>query len=415
MKTLTIRLQVLLLLVAGAFPASIHCCHGQDFASRMEAMAKKMEESGVVYAIIGTDFYQGVTSGGVDENFENGVKIDQFLMLDTTKMGLWEGMTVVIHAESRLGDDVNFDAVGFSPVNVAMLYPKSNEHDTAITGFQFAQALSEEVQFTFGKFNALDLFYMLYPQTGRGVSGFMNASMVIPLSIARVAPLSFMGTGMLKLSGKQIQGGILAYDTNSVPTTSGFDNMFDNGANIMGFWRFFTDFGGLPGSHMFGGVWSTGAFTALDPTGWEFIPGQGIVAPQETGAYTLLYIAEQTLWFDDYDKDRKVTLLSQNGYSDEQTSPYSWSTNVAIQSTGLVSNRPKDAIGIGAFYTGISDDLQNLLSPLIDVQDVYGAELYYNMEIAKCFHVTGDLQFVEPGNSANDTAVVVGLRATLAL
>ncbi|QEG33504.1 carbohydrate porin [Bythopirellula goksoeyrii] len=411
MKIQSVRLLVLLLIGT----ATAQCCHGQDFASRMAAMAKQMEESGVVYVIAGTDFYQGVASGGANETFENGVKIDQFLMLDSTKMGLWEGMTVVIHAESRLGNDVNFDAVAFSPVNVAMLYPKSNEHDTAITGFQLSQALSEEVQFTFGKFNALDMFYMLYPQTGRGVSGFMNASMVIPLSIARVAPLSFMGAGFLTLEGKQVQGGLLAYDTNNITTTSGFDNMFDNGANIMGFWRFFTEFGGLPGSHLFGGVASTGQFTALDPTGWEFSPGQGIVAPQSSGAYTLLYIAEQTLWFDDYDKNRNVTLLSQNGYSDETTSPFQWSTNVAIQSKGLNRRRPNDAIGIGGFYTGISNDLQNLVSSVVDVQDVYGAELYYNMEIAKCFHLTGDLQFVEPGNASNDTAVVVGMRATLAL
>lgn len=411
MKIQSVRLLVLLLIGT----ATAEYCQGQDFASRMEAMAKRMEESGVQYAILGTDFYQGVASGGANENYENGVKIDQFLILDSTKMGLWEGMTVVIHAESRLGNDVNFDAAGLAPANVAMLYPNANEHDTAITGLQFLQALNEDVQVTFGKFNALDLFNTLYPQTGRGVNGFMNASMVIPISIARVAPLSFMGAGMLKMEGKQIQGGLLAYDTNDITTTSGFSELFDNGANIMGFWRFFTEFGGLPGSQMFGGVASTGEFTALDPAGWAFIPGQGIVAPEETGAYTLFYIAEQTLWFDDYDRNRNVTLLSQNGYSDENTSPFQWSTNIAIQSKGLLGRRPNDAIGIGGFYTGISNDLQTLVSSVVDVQDVYGAELYYNMEIAKCFHVTGDLQFIEPGNAANDTAVVVGMRATLAL
>ena len=46
------------------------------------------------------------------------------------------------------------------------------------------------MQLTFGKFNSVDLFYSLYPQTGRGVDGFMNASMVIPMSVARVVPLS---------------------------------------------------------------------------------------------------------------------------------------------------------------------------------------------------------------------------------
>lgn len=74
-----------------------------------------------------------------------------------------------MHVETRYGQDVNFEAVGLSPVNVAMLYPNPDEHDTAITGLMFAQALSPQVQATFGKFNTLDLFHSLYPQTGRGV------------------------------------------------------------------------------------------------------------------------------------------------------------------------------------------------------------------------------------------------------
>ncbi len=386
-----------------------------DFTSRFKAMAKSMQEQGVTYGFVPTQFYQGVASGGNEQEFDYGGKVDQFLILDSGKLGLWQGMTMTMHAETRFGEDVNFDAVGFAPVNVAMLYPKSTEDTTAITGLSFAQALNENVQLTAGKFNALDLFYMLYPETGRGINGFMNASMVLPLSAARVVPLSFMGAGAMVLKKKQVEGGILVYDTHNVPTTSGFDDIFDNGANIMGFWRFFTDVDGLPGSHLFGGIWSTGEFAANDPEGFVFVPGQGLVVPKQGGAYTLLYIYEQTLWADCSNKDRNIGLLSQWGLADPQTSPIHWSANVAIQGQGLNRCRPQDSVGVGYFHTGLSSDFENLVAPVVALGDVNGVELYYTAAVAKCFRLTTDLQVIEPADRNNDTAIVVGLRGTIAL
>jgi porin len=394
------------------------CCRpslSDELTCRLTAIAKSMAAQGVVYDVAATQFYQGVTSGGQEQEFEYGGKVDQFLILDSDKLGLWRGMTMTMHVETRFGQDVNFDAVGLAPANVAMLYPKFNEHDTAITGLSFAQALDRETQLTFGKFNALDLFYSLYPQTGRGIDGFMNASMVVPISVARVAPLSFLGAGVLKYREKQIQGGVLVYDTNNSSTTSGFDDLFDNGANILGFWRFFTDVGGLPGSHFFGGIWSTGEFTSLDPAGFVIVPDEGIVATDESGAYTLLYILEQTVWMDCCNKDRNIALLSQWGLADEETSPFNWSGNIAVQAQGFNRSRPQDTFGIGYFYTGLSDELQGLLSPVLDLHDVYGAELYYNAALSNCFHLTTDLQVIGPADETKDTAVVLGLRGTLGL
>jgi len=397
-----------------------NCCSGganpaAALKARMTAMRDSMAAQGIMYDIEATQFYQGVTDGGIEQNFEYGGKVDQFLILDSGKLGLWQGMTMTMHAETRFGQDVNFDAVGLAPVNVAMLYPAPDEHTTAITGLSFAQALDEETQVTFGKFNGLDLFYMLYPQTGRGVNGFMNASMVIPITVARVVPLSFMGAGALKLHGKQVQGGVLVYDTQDVATTSGFDDMFNNGANIMGFWRFFTEVNGLPGSHYFGGIWSTGEFVAFDPAGFAIVPGEGIVAEPQGGAYTLLYALEQTLWADCCNKNRNISLLSVWGLADELTSPFHWSANVAIQAQGINRRRPNDTSGVGYFYTGLSSDFQNLLAPVVALQDVHGVELYYNAAITNNFHLTTDLQVIEPAEVANDTAVVFGLRGTLGM
>jgi porin len=388
-------------------------CDTSEFNHQFMSAAQSMAERGIVYAPVVTQFYQGVASGGLEQTFEYGGKVDQFLILDSGKLGLWDGMTMAMHVETRFGQDVNVDAVGLAPVNVAMLFPNPGEHDTAITGLSFAQAITDDVQATFGKFNALDLLSSINPQSGRGVNGFMNASMVLPLGIARLTPLSFMGAGLMKYRDKQVQGAVMVYDTHNVPTTSGFDGLFDNGANIIGLWRLFTDFGGQPGSIALGGAWSTGEFVAFDPTGFVIVPGQGLVAPRERGAWSVFTIAEQTLWSDRCNKDRNVSLLSQWAISDEATSPFGWTGNVALQAKGLNRSRPHDSVGVGYFYSALSDDFQNLLSPLLVLDDVQGVEVYYNAALTKGFQLGVNLQVIEPADVSLETAVVFGLRGTI--
>lgn len=388
---------------------------GSSLMEEMEATMKRMADAGVVYHIITPQFYQGVTEGGRDRGFEYGGKVDQYLVLDGGKLLGVEGFGVTTHVETRYGQDVNAEAVGLAPVNVAMLYPNAGEHDTAITGLTLTQYLTEDWQVSAGKVNALDMFYALYPQTGRGVNGFMNASMVIPIGVARVVPLSFMGAGVTKFVDGRPTFALMAFDNRDVATTSGFDNMFDNGANVMGTYRYYTELGGLPGSHLFGGIWATGEYVSYDPLSFVIIPGQGIGAVKQTGAYSLIYIGEQTLWSDGAKDGRNVGFLTQWALSDKATSPFAWSGNAAIQTKGLSRSRPNDAIGVGYFHTALSSDFVNSLSPVFDLRDVNGVELYYNASLAPCFNVTADLQVIEPAETQYDTAVVAGLRAVLQL
>jgi porin len=70
---------------------------------------------------------------------------------------------------------------------------------------------------------------------------------------------------------------------------------------------------------------------------------------------------------------------------------------------------------VSFFYTGLSDDFKRLASPLVDVENPYGSEVYYNFGVTPWFHLTTDLQVINPGESSNDTAIVVGLRGKLDL
>ena len=73
-------------------------------------------------------------------------------------------------------------------------------------------------------------------------------------------------------------------------------------------------------------------------------------------------------------------------------------------------------MGIAWFYNGLSSDFKNLLSPPLDVRDLTGVEVYYNAAVTSWFHLTADLQVVEPEErTSSNTAFVLGLRAKISL
>ena len=413
---------------ADGMTASIHaghccCCCGNDLWTRdkltgdLWGARSCLAQHGIVYDAQLTQFYQGVTSGGQEETFRYGGKLDQFVLFDFERLGLCKRLRAAMHVETRFGESVIGDAAPLAPVNASMLYPEVGEHDTAITGLQFEYGLTEQLSLTFGKINAMDLFYTVYPQSGRGIDGFMNASLVLPLTVGRTVPLSFLGAGLLKRRGPQIQGGLLVYDSNNTPTTSGFDELFDNGANIAGLWRFFTECHGRPGSHLFLGTWASGDYTSLDPLDWIIIPAQGIVAPEQTGSWCLVYVMEQQLWADRCNKNRNVGLLGVLGLADPDTNPFEWTADVKLQGQGLLRCRQRDTMGVGYFYNGLSSDFKRLVNvlPTVDVEDVQGVELYYNATLTPWCHLTTDLQIIDNQNVADDTAIILGLRANVKL
>ena len=84
-------------------PSSCGYCYSSPMSDRlmcrMTAMAAQMEASGFIYDADVPQFYQGVASGGFEQEFAYGGKVDQFVILDSGKLGLWQGMTMTMHDE----------------------------------------------------------------------------------------------------------------------------------------------------------------------------------------------------------------------------------------------------------------------------------------------------------------------------
>jgi porin len=98
------------------------------------------------------------------------------------------------------------------------------------------------------------------------------------------------------------------------------------------------------------------------------------------------------------------------GPDNPQIMQYNLFANVEV--FGLMDSRPRDRMGAAVFWNGLSDNYEDLVSPVVDLEDAYGIEVYYNVEVNKWLHLGPDLQIIDTAHSDEDTAVIVGLRLT---
>jgi porin len=79
-----------------------------------------LTEEGVSLYVSSTQFEPGVAAGGIQQAFRWGSKFDMLAHVDSGNLGLWEGGTLDLFAESRLGRSVDGFTGTFSPTNLAM-------------------------------------------------------------------------------------------------------------------------------------------------------------------------------------------------------------------------------------------------------------------------------------------------------
>ena len=97
------------------------------------------------------------------------------------------------------------------------------------------------------------------------------------------------------------------------------------------------------------------------------------------------------------------------GLAEKDINPVRWSMAGGVGGRGIWSSRPQDQFGIGYFYVDL--DSGAIATDIIGLENSeQGIELYYEAEIVPWLHLTPDLQIVDPGLRASDTAVILGLR-----
>jgi porin len=373
-----------------------------------------MQECGITFDLTTAQYYQGVTTGGLEQAFQYGGRNDYFLNLDGEKLGCWKGLFVTLHGESRYGETVNTIGGTLLSPNLLLALPLPSGSVTALTSVTFTQNLTEEFQIFGGKLNTLD--GSKQPLTGAGnLNGFQNTAMLYNPVFARTIPYSTFGAGFACLQNEETLFSAIVYDTNDTPTVSGFDTFFDNGATVYAELNFSTTFLDRPGSHGFSGTYSSGKYTSLTPSAYlDPIEGLVIVPALESGSWCLAYNFDQALGVSPEDSERMWGVFGNFGIADQNPSPVRWFASAGISGASQIAGREADSFGVAYFYLGVSEPLKDLASLLLlPLRDEQGVELYYNMAITPWCQMTPDLQVITPFRERVDTAFIFGLRTMI--
>ena len=380
-----------------------------------------LTDHGIGIEIRLAQFGQWVTSGGIDTNGEYGGKVDYRLNVDATKLfGLWKGVSLNMHAETRYGYDILEDAGSFALPNAPMLYPGPGKyHGTEITGLTVTQSLFDgRADVFFGKMHAFDLATGLFPQVAGGLEGFWNVnSLVTAMPWFRYISLSMFGGGGWTIKDGMVQAGLLVLGTENATTTwNNFSDSFEDGPGLFGFYRFFYKVYDKPGYVLFAAGGSTKKYQSMDPSSWTIIPGEGLTDTNSKRTWDFATYLYQVFWQAEGNDKRRAQFFMGGTVADEDPTFSNWNLFASVEAFGLMASRPHDRMGISGWYTGISADFDRLTSDLgIRLRDSWGCEIYYNFEINPWLHMSPDLQVIKNENIGDSVAVIPGIRLVIDL
>lgn len=380
-----------------------------------------LAERGFSLDLLATQFYQGVASGGRQQAWEYGGKVDYLANLDGGKFGLWQGFFVNMHAETRFGNSVNNIDGLLTPSNIVMMFPEPDSSITAITGLKLVQALSENFVLFMGKLNTLDEYPLRYglfnpnPMERPGLSGFMNTSLVFNPIVGRTLPYSGAGLGGAVLMDGAPVFSLTVFDPKE-RAADGLQDLFAQGVTIVPDFIWHTNLFGKPGLINLGGTWSSRKYRSFDPAAYLAIPPALLLdqanTPLESGSWCIYSNLYQAVWVDSSDGHRNWGVFGQFGLSDGNPNPIGYTCNVGVAAKGLLGRR-LDSMGAGFFYVGLSDEYKALAAPILPQQNECGVELFYNYALSPSSRLTTDLQIANPSTQRFDTVIIPGLRLEL--
>jgi porin len=369
-----------------------------------------------------SQYYQNVASGGVNENGEYGGTMDYRVTADAKKVfGLWEGLSFTMHARTRFGEDINADAGGFVLPNAGMLMPAPGDfHGTEITGLTGSQYLpffyGRLANVTLGQLDVVDTVNGFFPHIGYGQEGFMNIhSQVSALPwFGAVQGLSlYGGIGVtINQEYKIAESGFLVIGTENESTSWGsLGNAFDE-VWLAGFHRFLWDVDDKMGYFMVFAGGSTKGQPSNEKHDFAVIPGQGITDKEKKPWDVALYLY-QDFWQAEGNSDRKATLFIGGTVGPDNPQFAQYNLFASVEVFGLMASRPHDRVGVAWWKNWLSDNYKDLVSPVIDLQNLWGVEFYYNIALNKWLHLTPALQLVENERKRDDLAVIPGVRLVM--
>jgi porin len=378
-----------------------------DWAGRRTSLKEKY---GITLAPRLTQFYQGLSAGDDDHDFEYGGKADLMLNADLSKLGFWKGLSLTVHAEYNYGETINGSGGTLVPPNTALIFPGMDDADAFdLSSVYFMQHFSKSVSVLAGKINMMDIAANTPFKGGAGINSFWNLTFAAPPT-GLVPPYLF--GALMSVRTEPANFGLWIYDPSSVINKSGFEDPFANGVTVRGSVEFPVTIGGLSGHQGFVALYSNESNADLSDIGDNFLPPFPPNSPDiKDNNYYFAYTFDQYLYQVSETSKEGFGLFGQFGISDGNPSRLYWSALMGVGGTGLIPGRSRDNWGIGYYYDAPSTDLKKDL-PLLTIRDEQGVEIFYNFAVTPWFTVGVDLQVINP-SLGEDTIILPGLRSVI--
>ena len=374
-----------------------------------------LSELGIVFDADLTLFYQGVTSGGREQEFPFGGHGDYVLNLDCEKLLGQEGLFLQVRAEHRFGEDVNLLTGALMPASILMSLPVPNDNELVLSEFTATQFLSENFAVFLGKAAAIEGDPNRFA-AGRGREQFSNLALVANPVPMNAMPYATLTAGFVYTADPYFNQYIkfLIRNPTDTTTTSGLSELFAEGVTLALDGRLHTNFFGKSGHQLLGGIWTNREFNSLGQDPRILFPPLGIPIEKKSGSWTIMYNFDQYLVVDPCDPNRGWGLFGRAAISDGNPNPLHWFLSLGVGGSSPISSRERDTFGIGWYYIGLSDEVGEIANTLLLPRDETGVEVYYKATVTDWFELTTDVQVLEPAiRRGATTAVVAGLRANI--
>jgi len=366
----------------------------------------QLDEKGVKFDIEFTEYYQGMFSGTGYDDFDFGSRADTLIYFDTEKLGLWEGGIFNTHLTYRFGDLPAFRGGALWPVSSGSILPVGEEDRLVASSLYLNQRIGDSGRLLFGKINVIDLLARDPFIGGWGNHRFMNLALMAPPS--GVLPPVIMGTRF----DHQIDPFILSfmiYDPQDRTSDYFPDDLFSNGVNL--------SLGGTWIGKVFERATSitlTGIYSTEDSIDLsEFLLPPDLRTGTEDGAYNISVGISHLLLESPTTPGKGMGFYSKAAIADGNPNPIEEAFSGGFAGHHIVPTRPNDTFGIGYYKYNFSGELKSALSPLVSFGNEQGIETFYSFAVTRWFHVTTDLQWIDPAIEDNDNAWIGGLRANV--
>jgi porin len=199
----------------------------------------------------------------------------------------------------------------------------------------------------------------------------------------------------------QLQAGVYVADAGpNDGSNHGFGWSTDHGWVVFSEIAYKGNPGGHAGVYKLGGYYDTARFT-------DFVTND-----RDRGNWSLYVLGDQTV-YSGAEGAPTVTVFAGFGLSpQEDRNTVHYYAQGGVNVAGLLPARPKDTLGLGATYTGFSNDFVQASraagTPVTSQEAI--VELTYQVVITPFLTLQPDLQLVVDANQSGHNAVVLGIR-----